>query len=179
MRFDLGTLDSGERSLPFGLLVWKCFDWVEIYFPLLSFMIKYIFYLFQEKIKALQKHLAVNTTRLSSYIRAKTSAQDNRPLAVSIGALCVALLVTVFGSVILIDSSVLFKHSRMLVRKIKGFFALWIHKNDACTTADILIKDRVWRLSEYNYQNLTSVIIHYHDIHCLDTGWWLHKLSCK
>ena len=24
MRFDLGTLDSGERSLPFGLLVWSC-----------------------------------------------------------------------------------------------------------------------------------------------------------
>ena len=24
MRFDLGTLDSGERSLPFGLLVFNC-----------------------------------------------------------------------------------------------------------------------------------------------------------
>ena len=23
MRFDLGTLDSGERSLPFGLFVWN------------------------------------------------------------------------------------------------------------------------------------------------------------
>ena len=26
MRFDLGTLDSGERSLPFGLLVYICFN---------------------------------------------------------------------------------------------------------------------------------------------------------
>ena len=26
MRFDLGTLDSGERSLPFGLLVSVVFD---------------------------------------------------------------------------------------------------------------------------------------------------------
>ena len=30
MRFDLGTLDSGERSLPFGLLV-CCYDTI---FPL-------------------------------------------------------------------------------------------------------------------------------------------------
>ena len=31
MRFDLGTLDSGERSLPFGLLVsLKCFAWKDI-----------------------------------------------------------------------------------------------------------------------------------------------------
>ena len=26
MRFDLGTLDSGEQSLPFGLLVYLCVD---------------------------------------------------------------------------------------------------------------------------------------------------------
>ena len=30
MRFDLGTLDSGERSLPFGLLVFCCFfSWLS------------------------------------------------------------------------------------------------------------------------------------------------------
>ena len=30
MRFDLGTLDSGERSLPFGLLVCFFIDWFFI-----------------------------------------------------------------------------------------------------------------------------------------------------
>ena len=28
MRFDLGTLDSGERSLPFGLLVLQSLQWI-------------------------------------------------------------------------------------------------------------------------------------------------------
>ena len=39
MRFDLGTLDSGERSLPFGLLVWLllllvccCFSFPVFYY---------------------------------------------------------------------------------------------------------------------------------------------------
>ena len=30
MRFDLGTLDSGERSLPFGLLVIRSFSNVQV-----------------------------------------------------------------------------------------------------------------------------------------------------
>ena len=34
MRFDLGTLDSGERSLPFGLLVFNCGVTIE---PCLKF----------------------------------------------------------------------------------------------------------------------------------------------
>ena len=78
---------------------------------------------FQEKIEAIQKALAVNTTELSSYIRAKTSATDDRPSAVSIGFVGVALLVTVFGSIILIDSTMLFRDLSLLVRNIRGMFS--------------------------------------------------------
>ena len=78
---------------------------------------------FKEKIRAIQQHLAVNTTTLSSYIRAKTSAQDNRPSAVSIGALGAGLLIAVFGLVLLIDSTILFKDLRMLTRNIIGLFS--------------------------------------------------------
>ena len=81
------------------------------------------FYLFQEKIETLKKQLAVNTTELSSYIRAKTSAKDDRPSAVSIGAVGVALLITVFGSIILIDSSMLVRDFMLFCKNIRGFFA--------------------------------------------------------
>ena len=38
MRFDLGTLDSGERSLPFGLLVFFLFFFFFCFFFCLLFV---------------------------------------------------------------------------------------------------------------------------------------------
>ena len=96
------------------------FDFTCTYFDFN--LCKSFYFVLKEKIRALQKHLAVNTTSLSSYIRAKTSAQDNRPSAVSIGALGAGLLIAVFGLVLIIDSTILFKDLRMLTRNIRGFF---------------------------------------------------------
>ena len=46
MRFDIGTLDSGERSLPFGLLVFFCF----LFF--FFFLLLFIFHFHQTCVRA-------------------------------------------------------------------------------------------------------------------------------
>ena len=43
VRFDLGTLDSGERSLPFGLLVCCCF-FVVVFFRCFFFLVLFWFF---------------------------------------------------------------------------------------------------------------------------------------
>ncbi|XP_063442750.1 uncharacterized protein LOC134723046 [Mytilus trossulus] len=51
----------------------------------------------------ISKELSVNKETLSSTIRSKTSAKDDRPSSASIGYIGVILLVTVFGGLIILD----------------------------------------------------------------------------
>ncbi|CAG2201213.1 unnamed protein product [Mytilus edulis] len=51
----------------------------------------------------ISKELSVNVETLSSTIRSKTSAKDDRPSSASIGYIGVILLVTVFGGLIILD----------------------------------------------------------------------------
>ncbi|XP_052061886.1 uncharacterized protein LOC127701951 [Mytilus californianus] len=51
----------------------------------------------------ISKELSVNVETLSSTIRSKTSAKDDRPSSTGIGYVGVILLVTVFGGIIILD----------------------------------------------------------------------------
>jgi len=73
----------------------------------------------QDKIREIQTRLAVNVSDLSSTIRKLTSAQDNRPSSVSIGAFGVGIIISMVALLVFIDSSVLLKDLTMLYRNLR------------------------------------------------------------
>ena len=76
----------------------------------------------QEKVLAIQKKLAVNVSELSATIRRLTSAEDNRPSAMSLGYLGISLIVGVFGTIFIIDATTLLRDIRKLVNNLKAGF---------------------------------------------------------
>ena len=56
-----------------------------------------------ERIEEIKTNLQVEKTALSSAVRSKTSAPDDRPSAAGVGYLGTAILVLVFGGIFLID----------------------------------------------------------------------------
>ncbi|KAK6178468.1 hypothetical protein SNE40_013255 [Patella caerulea] len=57
----------------------------------------------EDKLAEIKQNLTVNTVKLSSTIRKKTSAPDNRPSAVSVGYMGIVTLSVVFGFFVLQD----------------------------------------------------------------------------
>ncbi|XP_052104645.1 uncharacterized protein LOC127737776 [Mytilus californianus] len=59
--------------------------------------------LIEKEVEQIQKEIAVDKKAISSYIRRKSSATDNRPTSVTVGILAVTIIVLVFMVFICID----------------------------------------------------------------------------
>ena len=73
----------------------------------------------EEILEKIIEKLRVNKSTLSATIRKKTSATDNRPSSVSVGAIAVVLIATVFGLLVAGDGV---KLATYVVQKINSFF---------------------------------------------------------
>lgn len=76
----------------------------------------------KEIAKNVSKELQVNKETLSSTIRSKTSAKDDRPSAAGIGYVGAVILSVIFGGILVLDAPVfakIFKH------KLKRVKSLW------------------------------------------------------
>ncbi|CAC5386926.1 unnamed protein product [Mytilus coruscus] len=62
-----------------------------------------VFELIEKEVEQIQKEIAVDKKAISSYIRRKSSATDNRPTSVTVGILAVIIIVLVFMVFICID----------------------------------------------------------------------------
>ena len=66
------------------------------------------------------KLLTLDTKQLSSYTSKFTSAEDNRPSAQTLGSLGIIVLVCVFGFIIYLDSTSLFREFKKLRNNCKS-----------------------------------------------------------
>lgn len=72
-------------------------------------------------VEEIKKELTVEKGNLSSSIRKKISAKDNRPSSTGIGSVGIVFFVIVFGGLILSDVSAIYQHLIILKNNIRGF----------------------------------------------------------
>ncbi|KAL5013206.1 hypothetical protein ScPMuIL_007476 [Solemya velum] len=70
-----------------------------------------------QRVMELKKELALPKGKLSSTVRAKTSAGDQRPSAAGAGALAIVIIVSVIVGIVVPDSIVLFNYIRKLIHQ--------------------------------------------------------------
>ena len=78
----------------------------------------------------IQRHLAVNVSKLSSTIRKLTSAEDSRVSAVSIGYVGVGILISILASIVFIDSTRLIRDLKKLFCNIREGLCHKTHNNN-------------------------------------------------
>jgi len=71
-----------------------------------------------EKVQAITERLRVEKTQLTSTVRKKTSAQDNRAASQSVGYVAMAFVTVIFGSIVVIDALTLLRYIRKKISKI-------------------------------------------------------------
>lgn len=75
---------------------------------------------FQSKMSSVAAYISIPKKNLSSTLRRKTSAQDDRPSAQGIGYIGIAFLCAVFGGLILMDLGSLVSQFGILYRNLTG-----------------------------------------------------------
>jgi hypothetical protein len=115
------TQTSSGQTTTSGRCLCPCSSPRLIPDPLRNMTIEHARRHLRDKLAETRHKLAVNKTKLSSTIRKKTSAKDERPSAIGSGGVGIAIFVLVFGSLLLLDFSTLAHDVKMMIDSIRNF----------------------------------------------------------